>query len=135
MKKVWKNGGQLRDYQAEGIAWLYKHSLQGQPEAKNDWRNSRGAMLADEMGLGKTLQTVGFVEALKTRRHCTKPVLIVAPLSTIPHWQREFESWTDLNTVVYYGNERDRNVIREEEVREREERRTWPILPYIASPC
>ena len=39
MKKVWKNGGSLRDYQAEGIAWLYKHSLQAVPEARSDWRN------------------------------------------------------------------------------------------------
>ena len=72
-------------------------------------------MLADEMGLGKTLQTVGFIDALKTRRHCTKPVLVVAPLSTIPHWQREFESWSDLNTIVYYGNAHDRATIREME--------------------
>eukprot|EP00479_Gromia_sphaerica_P005762 TRINITY_DN16852_c0_g1_i1.p1 TRINITY_DN16852_c0_g1~~TRINITY_DN16852_c0_g1_i1.p1 ORF type:complete len:79 (+),score=12.46 TRINITY_DN16852_c0_g1_i1:328-564(+) len=30
------------------------------------------------------------------------PFLIVAPLSTIGHWKREIEEWTDLNVVVYY---------------------------------
>ena len=65
MKKIWKNGGSLRDYQAEGIAWLYTASIPEVPESRDGWDNSRGAMLADEMGLGKTLQTVGFVQALK----------------------------------------------------------------------
>lgn len=42
---VYKNGGQLRDYQAEGIAWMLSNYLDG-----------RSSILADEMGLGKTLQ-------------------------------------------------------------------------------
>jgi chromodomain-helicase-DNA-binding protein 7 len=41
------------------------------------------------------------------------PFLIVAPLSTIPHWQREFQGWTNLNTIIYHGSQDDRNVIRE----------------------
>jgi SNF2 family DNA or RNA helicase len=28
------------------------------------------------------------------------PFLIIAPLSTIPHWKREFNNWTDINAVV-----------------------------------
>jgi SNF2 family DNA or RNA helicase len=39
----------------------------------------------------------------------------VVPLSTISHWQREFESWTDLNTIVYHGTYEDRRIIREME--------------------
>lgn len=39
--------------------------------------------------------------------------MIVAPLSTIPHWQREFTGWTNLNTIVYHGSQNDREVIRE----------------------
>jgi chromodomain-helicase-DNA-binding protein 7 len=42
-------------------------------------------------------------------------MLIVAPLSTLAHWQREFESWTDLNTIVYHGSAEDRKCIREYE--------------------
>ena len=43
------------------------------------------------------------------------PFLVIAPLSTIANWQREFETWSDLNVVVYHG----RYVQREKE-RERE---------------
>jgi len=42
--------------------------------------------------------------------------LIVAPLSTLAHWQREFEGWTMLNTIVYHGSAKDRQIIRELEI-------------------
>jgi SNF2 family DNA or RNA helicase len=38
---VYPNGGQLRDYQAEGVTWMLANYL-----------NSRSSLLADEMGLG-----------------------------------------------------------------------------------
>jgi SNF2 family DNA or RNA helicase len=38
--------------------------------------------------------------------------LIVAPLSTLAHWCREFSRWTDLNTIVYHGSAEDRKLIR-----------------------
>lgn len=50
-------------------------------------------------------------KTLKTRG----PFLIVAPLSTLPHWYREFTGWTTLNTVVYHGLADDRNRAREDE--------------------
>ena len=31
----------------------------------------------------------------------------------IPHWKREFEGWTDLNTVIYHGSSRSRDIIKE----------------------
>ena len=40
LSQVHKNGGQLRDYQAEGIAWMIANLI-----------NERGFILADEMGL------------------------------------------------------------------------------------
>ena len=33
----------------------------------------------------------------------TRPFLVIAPLSTIHNWQREFETWTDMNVLVYHG--------------------------------
>ena len=39
------------------------------------------------------------------------PFLIVAPLSTVSHWQREFEAWTDFNAVIYHGTKTARDVI------------------------
>ena len=102
---VFPNGGQLRDYQAEGVAWLTSNFI-----------FDRSSILCDEMGLGKTLQTAAFIDLVAKKLHRHGPFLIVAPLSTIPHWQREFMSWTDLNTFVYHGSAQDREIIREFEV-------------------
>jgi len=101
-EQEFRNGGKLRDYQAEGVSWLLANHV-----------NKRSAILADEMGLGKTIQTAVYVEMINTVLHCRGPFLIVAPLSTIPHWQREFTGWTGLNTIVYHGSQKDREVIRE----------------------
>ena len=40
---------------------------------------------------------------------------MIAPLSTLQHWYREFTSWTGLNTIVYHGSAKDRELIREHE--------------------
>ena len=47
--------------------------------------------------------------------HRSGPVLVVVPLSTVSHWQREFASWTNLNAIVYHGSASDRKTIRENE--------------------
>ena len=41
MSKEFKNGGKLRDYQAEGLSWLLSNHVK-----------QVGSILADEMGLG-----------------------------------------------------------------------------------
>jgi chromodomain-helicase-DNA-binding protein 7 len=46
--------------------------------------------------------------------------LVIAPLSTIPHWQRELESWTDLNGVVFHGNYASRQMIKDIEFSHRD---------------
>ena len=43
------------------------------------------------------------------------PFLIVAPLSTLPHWEREFAAWSDLNVVVYHGTQAGRARMHEYE--------------------
>ena len=68
------------------------------------------------MGLGKTIQTAVFINTLMTELGRKGPFLIVAPLSTIPHWYREFSGWTNLNTIVYHGSAKDRDYIREFEM-------------------
>lgn len=101
---VFCNGGQLRDYQAEGIAWMISNYV-----------NRRSCILADEMGLGKTLQTAAFVNLIVHRMKRPGPFLVVVPLSTISHWQREFMNWTGINTIVYHGSAQDREIIRHNE--------------------
>ena len=49
---------------------------------------------------------------LATKLHRPGPFLVVVPLSTITHWQREFLTWTGLNTIVYHGSAEDRINIR-----------------------
>ena len=66
-------------------------------------------------GLGKTLQTAALSNILANKLNRDGPVLIVAPLSTLSHWYREFTRWTDLNTIIYHGSSDDRKLIREHE--------------------
>eukprot|EP01029_Cantina_marsupialis_P031516 TRINITY_DN912_c1_g1_i2.p1 TRINITY_DN912_c1_g1~~TRINITY_DN912_c1_g1_i2.p1 ORF type:complete len:1876 (-),score=622.51 TRINITY_DN912_c1_g1_i2:229-5856(-) len=101
-----KGGRKLREYQLEGLNWLVFN-----------WVSKRSCILADEMGLGKTIQTVAFINALITHHNNRGPFLVVAPLSTLGHWKREVEDWTDLNCVVYHdnGGAAGRSVIREHE--------------------
>jgi len=70
----------LMPYQVDGLEWLvslYANHLHG--------------ILADEMGLGKTIQTIAFIQYLKEFRGNKGPHLIVAPKSTLPHWESEFK--------------------------------------------
>lgn len=32
------------------------------------------------------------------------PFLIIAPLSTLEHWKRSVDEWTNLNSVLYYDH-------------------------------
>jgi len=46
-------------------------------------------ILGDEMGLGKTAQTLALLQTLRTMEKLNGPFLVVVPLSTIGHWERE----------------------------------------------
>jgi SNF2 family DNA or RNA helicase len=46
---------------------------------------------------------MSLVHYLHTQLGHRGPFLVIAPLSTIPHWQREFDGWTEMNTLVYHG--------------------------------
>eukprot|EP00667_Euglena_gracilis_P000178 EG_transcript_178 len=96
----YKNGNQLRDYQVEGFLWL-----------TYSWIIGKSSILCDEMGLGKTVQVIAFLQFIVQRNKNRGPFLIVAPLSTLGHWQREIEGWSDLNAVMYHGNQAARDLI------------------------
>ncbi|XP_050675614.1 chromodomain-helicase-DNA-binding protein 7-like [Leptidea sinapis] len=100
---LYKGGNTLRPYQLEGLNWLLF-----------SWHNNRNCILADEMGLGKTIQSLTFVNAV-WEYGIRGPFLIIAPLSTIPNWQREFEAWTDMNVIVYHGSQQSKSMIQEYE--------------------
>ena len=75
----------------------------------------QNCILADEMGLGKTVQSIAFLQEVFDYG-IRGPFLVVVPLSTLGHWQREFETWTNLNAVVYHGSAVSRNMVKEYEM-------------------
>ncbi|CAD5206696.1 unnamed protein product [Bursaphelenchus okinawaensis] len=102
--REYKDGNTLREYQVVGVNWLLFC-----------YYNSRNCILADEMGLGKTVQTITFLQGVyDVGIH--GPFLVVVPLSTLPNWEREFETWTDMNCVVYYGTSVSREMIQNYEM-------------------
>uniref|UniRef100_A0A9J8CBC9 Chromodomain helicase DNA binding protein 7 n=1 Tax=Cyprinus carpio carpio TaxID=630221 RepID=A0A9J8CBC9_CYPCA len=97
--REYKNDNALREYQLEGVNWLLFN-----------WYNTRNCILADEMGLGKTIQSITFLYEIYLKG-IHGPFLVIAPLSTIPNWEREFRTWTELNVVVYHGSQASRKTI------------------------
>ena len=101
---VFRTGHELRPYQIEGVNWLLF-----------SWYSRRSVMLADEMGLGKTIQSVSTLNHIWRNESIRGPFLVLAPLSTLAHWQREFETWTQMNAIVYHGSHESRELIRQHE--------------------
>ena len=90
----------LRDYQEEGVRWLYTVCKCG-----------FGGILADEMGLGKSLQTIIFFKKLLEENKDNK-FLIVAPTSLVYNWENEFNKFApDLKYQVFAGVRHDRQEL------------------------
>ena len=124
-------GGALLSYQLVGVNWLQSAHAAG-----------THVILADEMGLGastcepccvdaltvalacfagKTVQAISHLVMTheRARQHGTAvmPHLVVAPLSTLRNWQREFATWAPhMNTVMMTGPGASRQIIREHEL-------------------
>ncbi|PIN15481.1 putative helicase [Handroanthus impetiginosus] len=97
------SGGSLHPYQLEGLNFL-----------RFAWAKQTHVILADEMGLGKTIQSIAFLASLFEEN--LYPHIVVAPLSTLRNWEREFATWAPhMNVVMYVGTAQARTVIREYE--------------------
>uniref|UniRef100_A0A673LFU3 Chromodomain-helicase-DNA-binding protein 6-like n=1 Tax=Sinocyclocheilus rhinocerous TaxID=307959 RepID=A0A673LFU3_9TELE len=107
--REYRNGNQLREYQLEGMNWLLFN-----------WYNRKNCILADEMGLGKTIQSITFLYEIYLM-DLRGPFLIIAPLSTITNWEREFRTWTEINVIVYHGSQISRQMILQYEMYHRDE--------------
>ncbi|KAL5001929.1 hypothetical protein BDV10DRAFT_140305 [Aspergillus recurvatus] len=98
-------GGEIMDYQRDGLNWLYFK-----------WFKQQNAILADEMGLGKTIQVIGLLATL-VQDHTCWPFLIVVPNSTCPNWRKELKAWVpSLRAVTYYGSSLARKLAQEHEM-------------------
>ncbi|KAK4227191.1 SNF2 family N-terminal domain-containing protein [Podospora fimiseda] len=94
-------GGTMRDYQLEGLTWMYEICVQGM-----------SGILADEMGLGKTIQTISLIALLREQENYLGPHLIVAPLSTLSNWLDEFHKWVpSIPVLMYHGTPEQRTQI------------------------
>ncbi|XP_030620732.1 DNA excision repair protein ERCC-6-like 2 [Chanos chanos] len=114
----------LRDYQREGIKFLYHSYAKG-----------RGCILGDDMGLGKTIQVISFLAAVLHKSGTWKDVernvphfllsqrssekskvkeifLIVAPLSVLYNWKDELDTWGHFRCVIVHGVRRDEELAR-----------------------
>ncbi|KAG2496454.1 hypothetical protein HYH03_005678 [Edaphochlamys debaryana] len=98
------NGRTLREYQKVSVRWMVNNYLRG-----------LNCILGDEMGLGKTAQSTSVLETLRRVGGVAGPFLVVAPLTTLGHWQREIQTWTDMNVVLFAGAAADRAMIHEYE--------------------
>ncbi|ROT42218.1 hypothetical protein SODALDRAFT_268110 [Sodiomyces alkalinus F11] len=90
-------GGTMRDYQLEGLTWMYEICQQGM-----------SGILADEMGLGKTVQVISLIALLREEEYLG-PHLVVAPLSTLSNWINEFKKWCpSIPAILYHGTPQER---------------------------
>jgi len=102
---AWLCGGSLHPHQLEALNFL-----------RLSYSRLENVVLADEMGLGKTISAISYVLALIHECSVMEPCLIVAPLSTIPNWEKELERWAPgVDAVTYHGNAEARRVIQEHE--------------------
>ena len=93
---------QLKEYQLKGLNWLvhlYEQGING--------------ILADEMGLGKTVQSISVMGYLAEKYNIWGPFVVIAPSSTLHNWQQEIARFVpDLKCLPYWGNAKDRKVLR-----------------------
>lgn len=93
-------GGQLKDYQMDGLEWLITL-----------FQNGLNGILADEMGLGKTLQCISFLGHL-IENGINGPFLVVVPVSTLSNWYNEIRKFAPkIKVTKYIGTKQERNDI------------------------
>ena len=93
---------QLKAYQLKGLNWL-----------ANLYEQGINGILADEMGLGKTVQSIALMAYLAEKNNIWGPFLVICPASTLHNWQQEVTKFApQLKVIPYWGNQKDRKIIR-----------------------
>ncbi|PRT55366.1 Lymphocyte-specific helicase [Wickerhamiella sorbophila] len=102
------------------VVSLHPHQLIGVEWMITLYQNGLNGILADEMGLGKTIQVVAFLAYL-LEQGISGPFLVVAPLSTIKNWEKEFEKFCpSIKTCCYYGAPPARTKLRRQFIKKGE---------------
>jgi SNF2 family DNA or RNA helicase len=102
-------GGHLREYQIEGLNWLYKL-----------YQANLNGILADEMGLGKTIQSIAIialVESHKTQQQIEdrdSHHIVIVPKIVLGKWLKELKEWIPtIRVLCFYGNAEERDIQKE----------------------
>ncbi len=81
---------------------LYPYQKQGYQWLRFIADSQCGCILGDEMGLGKTLQVIALLTDQKQAGR--GPSLVIAPVSLLENWRREFEKFTTgISVYVHHG--------------------------------
>jgi SNF2 family DNA or RNA helicase len=90
-------GFDLRDYQRNGLSWLW--SL---------YQRGLAALLADDMGLGKTHQVLALLSTIyRGKGKPKRPSLVIAPTSVVSAWAQKLHKYdTGLKWHVFHGKGR-----------------------------
>ncbi|MEO7648896.1 MAG: DEAD/DEAH box helicase [Bryobacteraceae bacterium] len=95
--------GELRDYQREGLAWMYFLQKLG-----------FGGCLADDMGVGKTPQVLAMLDArreLRIKNPAMGASLVVVPRSLVYNWAQEAARFTPkLRVLDHTGAMREKGA-------------------------
>ncbi|KAL9951050.1 hypothetical protein ACROYT_G043643 [Oculina patagonica] len=114
----------LRDYQRDGIRFLFQH-----------YSENTGAILGDDMGLGKTVQVISFIAAVLGKTgtkadifskfmdgkgkekvgklsHEKGAFLVVSPGSVMYNWRDELETWGHFKTGLFHDKAREATLER-----------------------
>ena len=95
----------LKDHQKLGVHWMI-----------NLFQKSLGGILGDDMGVGKTLQAIATIANLINMSKVTErtPALVIAPLSVVAGWGKEFEKFApSIRFLSYVGDKDHRQNIRD----------------------
>ena len=84
---------------------LYPYQQKGYQWMRFITEEHCGCILGDEMGLGKTLQIISLIADRKQNGYGNS--LIIAPVSLLENWRREFEKFTTgLKVIIHHGVKR-----------------------------
>lgn len=68
----------------------------------------KNVLLGDEMGLGKTIQSIATINHLSQLGD--KYAIVVCPLSIIENWRVEIGKWSELDSFIYHGVNKDKEL-------------------------
>ncbi len=86
-------------------ATLYPYQQQGYRWMKFVSEEKCGCILGDEMGLGKTLQVIALIADRKRSGYGIS--IVIAPVSLLENWKREFEKFTSgISVYIHHGTRR-----------------------------